>query len=161
MENKSLLDLRTISKQYADKLSKIRIALFDVDGILTNGQLYWSCEEVGFNRHFHTHDGYGIKILKEAGIKVGIITGGDSIGVRKRFEGLGVDHLYMGSEDKRASFEKILFATPEFIPTPRANDDLHPKKNTFTLDSRAATSISIKFKLFPFPKANLNLVLFV
>jgi 3-deoxy-D-manno-octulosonate 8-phosphate phosphatase (KDO 8-P phosphatase) len=42
-----------------------------------------------------------------AGIKVGIITGGDSIGVRKRFEGLGVNFLYMGNEDKRASYEKI------------------------------------------------------
>jgi 3-deoxy-D-manno-octulosonate 8-phosphate phosphatase (KDO 8-P phosphatase) len=102
------LDLREISKKYSDKLKKIKICLFDVDGILTNGKMFWASEEVGFNRQFHTHDGYGLKILMRAGIKVGIITGGDSIGVKKRFEGLGVDYLYMGSDDKRASFNEIL-----------------------------------------------------
>lgn len=102
------LDLREISKKYSDKLKKIKICLFDVDGVLTNGKLFWASEEVGFNRQFHTHDGYGLKILMRAGIKVGIITGGDSIGVRKRFEGLGVNYLYMGNEDKRQSFDEIL-----------------------------------------------------
>jgi 3-deoxy-D-manno-octulosonate 8-phosphate phosphatase (KDO 8-P phosphatase) len=102
------LNLPEIAKQYAAKLSKIKVCLFDVDGILTDGKIFWSGEECGFNRQFHTHDGYGLKILMRAGLKVGIITGGDSIGVRKRFEGLGVDYLYMGNEDKRASYEAIL-----------------------------------------------------
>lgn len=102
------LDLREISSKYEDKLSKIKICLFDVDGILTDGKIYWASEEVGFNRQFHTHDGYALKILMRAGVKVGIITGGDSLGVKKRFEGLGVDHLYMGNEDKRAAFNEIL-----------------------------------------------------
>ncbi len=105
MSNK---DLREISKLYAEKLKKIKVCLFDVDGVLTDGKLYWAGEEVGFNRFFHTHDGYGLKILMRAGLKVGIITGGDSLGVKKRFEGLGVDYLYMGSEDKRQSFNLIL-----------------------------------------------------
>jgi 3-deoxy-D-manno-octulosonate 8-phosphate phosphatase (KDO 8-P phosphatase) len=102
------IDLKEISKVFETKLKKIKVCLFDVDGILTDGKLFWAGEEVGFNRQFHTHDGYGLKILMRAGLKVGIITGGDSIGVRKRFEGLGVDYLYMGSEDKRASYEQIL-----------------------------------------------------
>ncbi|MFT6633572.1 MAG: 3-deoxy-D-manno-octulosonate 8-phosphate phosphatase (KDO 8-P phosphatase) [Bacteriovoracaceae bacterium] len=102
------LDLREISQKYSEKLKAIKICLFDVDGILTNGKIFWASEEVGFNRQFHTHDGYGLKVLMRAGIKVGIITGGDSIGVRKRFEGLGVDHLFMGNEDKRQSFDEIL-----------------------------------------------------
>lgn len=105
------VDLREVAKAYKDKLAKIKICLFDVDGILTNGKLYWAGEEVGFNRQFHTHDGYAIKVLMKAGIKVGIITGGDSLGVKKRFEGLGVDFLYMGKEDKRKAFEEILFKT--------------------------------------------------
>ena len=68
------LDTRELSKQYAAKLKKIKIALFDVDGILSDGKLYYSGEEVGYNRFFHTHDGYGLKILMRAGLKVGIIT---------------------------------------------------------------------------------------
>ena len=102
------LKLSEISKLYEEKLSKIKICLFDVDGILTDGRIFWAGEEVGFNRQFHTHDGYGMKMLMRAGIKVGIITGGDSVGVKNRFEGLGLDYIYMGNEDKRASFTEIL-----------------------------------------------------
>lgn len=100
--------LRERSKPFHTKLAKIKLALFDVDGVLTDGRLYWAGEEVGFNRFFHARDGYGLKILQEAGIRVGIITGGDSVGVEKRFKGLGIEFLYMGNEDKRSSFEKIL-----------------------------------------------------
>ncbi len=70
-------DLKKISKKYQAKLKKIKVAIFDVDGILTNGQVYWDGKEVGFNRIFYVPDGYGIKVLMEAGIKVGVITGGD------------------------------------------------------------------------------------
>ena len=102
------IDLRERAKNFEDKLAKIKIALFDVDGICTDGKIYWAGEEVGFNRQFHTHDGYGMKILMRAGLKVGIITGGDSTGVKNRFELLGVDYLYMGNEDKRAALDEIL-----------------------------------------------------
>lgn len=100
--------LKEISKPYHTKLAKIKLALFDVDGILTDGKLYWAGEEVGFNRFFHARDGYGLKMLKEAGVTVGIITGGDSLGVEKRFKGLGIEHIHMGNEDKRASFEEVV-----------------------------------------------------
>lgn len=113
------MDLRKTAKKYQDKLEKIKLCLFDVDGVLTDGRLYWSGEEVGFNRFFHAHDGYGIKVLMQAGIKVGIITGGNSLGVKKRFEGLGVDFLYMGNEDKRQALDDILqktgFTDDEFL----------------------------------------------
>lgn len=102
------LDLRTIAKPFSDKLSKIKVCLFDCDGILTDGKVYWSGQEVGFNRHFNVLDGYGIKILMKAGIKVGVITGGDSIGVRTRFEALGIDYFYMGNEDKVEAFNEVL-----------------------------------------------------
>jgi 3-deoxy-D-manno-octulosonate 8-phosphate phosphatase (KDO 8-P phosphatase) len=107
MRNESL-KLSEIAKLHQEKLSKIKVCLFDVDGILTDGKIFWAGEEVGFNRQFHTHDGYGLKVLMKAGIKVGIITGGSSIGVQKRFEALGLDYIYMGNEDKRAAFTEIL-----------------------------------------------------
>ena len=102
------LNLPEISKKHKEKLSKIKIALFDVDGILTDGRIFWAGEEVGFNRFFHAHDGYGLKMLMRAGIKVGIISGGDSVGVQNRFSQLGVDYLYLGNEDKRAALAEIL-----------------------------------------------------
>jgi len=102
------VNLRERAQTFKNQLSKIKIALFDVDGICTNGKIFWAGEEVGFNRQFHTHDGYGMKILMRAGIKVGIITGGNSIGVKKRFELLGVDYLYMDNEDKRGALDDIL-----------------------------------------------------
>jgi 3-deoxy-D-manno-octulosonate 8-phosphate phosphatase (KDO 8-P phosphatase) len=102
------LDLRSIAKKYEEKLKKIKLALFDVDGVLTNGLVYWSGEECGYNRFFNTHDGYGLKVLMQAGIKVGIITGGNSIGVFKRFTDLGLDYVKMGNEDKREAFKEVL-----------------------------------------------------
>jgi 3-deoxy-D-manno-octulosonate 8-phosphate phosphatase (KDO 8-P phosphatase) len=80
-----------------------------VDGVLTTGHILWQGEEVGFNRVSHTSDGYGLKVLMQAGLKVGIITGGNSLGVRKRFEeNLGLDFAFMGNEDKRESYKKVL-----------------------------------------------------
>lgn len=103
------LNLRQESKRFQEKLEKIKLCVFDVDGILTDGRIFYAGEELGFNRYFHAHDGYGIKMLMRSGkIKVGIITGGDSLGVKMRFEGLGVDYLYMGNEDKRVALDEIV-----------------------------------------------------
>lgn len=103
------LDLREVSKKYYEKLSNIKVALFDVDGILTNGLISWDGEPVGFNRSTHTQDGYGLKMLMRAGIKVGVISGGKSLGVIKRFEeNLNLDYVYLGNEDKREAYLKVL-----------------------------------------------------
>ena len=102
------LNLREIAMQFDEKLKKIKVALFDVDGVLTDSRVFWSGEECGYNRFFNTQDGYAMKVLMKAGIKVGIVTGGNSIGVKKRFSDLGLDYLKMGNEDKRQGFEEIL-----------------------------------------------------
>lgn len=104
------LNLKEIARPYFPKLQKIKVALFDVDGICTNAKVYWSGEEVGFNRFFNVRDGYGFKMLMQAGIKVGVITGGDSVGVLKRMTGLGLEKelMHMGNEDKRQAFEDVL-----------------------------------------------------
>lgn len=100
-------EVLTISNRFQEQLVKIKVALFDVDGILTDGRIYYSGQEVGYNRFFHTHDGYGMKVLMQAGLKVGIVTGGNSEGVKQRFSLLGLDYLYMGNEDKRQALEEI------------------------------------------------------
>ena len=104
----NIIDAPKLAEPFKEKLSKIKVCLFDVDGILTDGRIYWGGEEVGYNRFFHVHDGYGIKILRKAGVKVGVITGGDSRGVIERFNLLGLDYFFFGNEDKREALNKIL-----------------------------------------------------
>jgi 3-deoxy-D-manno-octulosonate 8-phosphate phosphatase (KDO 8-P phosphatase) len=102
------MSLRETAKKFEAKLKKIKVLVFDLDGILTDAHVWWASEEVGFNRNFNIYDGYGMKVLMKAGLKVGVITGGNSISVTKRTEQLGVDFCYMGSEDKRAAFLDIM-----------------------------------------------------
>ncbi len=101
-------DLRAEAKKFEEKLKKIRCAVFDIDGVLTNGEV-WYTENEGFNRSSNTHDGYGLRLLMRNGIKVGVISGGESLGVKKRFvENLKLDYAYFGNEDKRESFKAIM-----------------------------------------------------
>lgn len=102
------MDLRVTANKYADKLKKIKVVCFDVDGILTDARVRYEGEEVGFNRDFNIYDGYGMKLLMAAGIKVGVITGGNSVSVRKRVEQLELDFSYTGNEDKRSAFLDVL-----------------------------------------------------
>jgi 3-deoxy-D-manno-octulosonate 8-phosphate phosphatase (KDO 8-P phosphatase) len=100
--------LKETAKKFETKLKKIKVVCFDLDGILTDAHVWWASEEVGFNRNFNIYDGYGMKLLMKAGLKVGVITGGNSISVKKRTEQLGVDFCYMGNEDKREAFMDLL-----------------------------------------------------
>ena len=85
----------------------VRVAFFDVDGVLTDGGLYFS--EVGETlKRFHTLDGHGIKLLQQAGITPAVVTGRDSPALRLRLKALGVMHARFGSEDKRPAAESIL-----------------------------------------------------
>ncbi|MEK6625790.1 MAG: phenylphosphate carboxylase subunit delta [Bdellovibrionota bacterium] len=102
-------DLRALARKYKAKLDPIKVALFDVDGVLTDGRVFYHGAEVGYNRLFNIRDGYGLKMLPEAGIKVGIISGGNSLSIIKRFtENLTVDYFFIGSEDKRGPYLKVL-----------------------------------------------------
>ena len=85
----------------------IRVVFFDVDGVLTDGGLYFS--ETGETlKRFHTLDGHGIKLLQRAGITPAVVTGRDSAALRARLKALGVAHARYGTEDKRPAAEEIL-----------------------------------------------------
>lgn len=101
-------ELKKSALDFETKLRPIKVCLFDCDGILTDGKVYWAGEEVGFNRFFNVLDGYGMKLLMNAGLKVGVITGGNSVGVIKRFEELKIDFFYYGNEDKIHAYEEVL-----------------------------------------------------
>jgi 3-deoxy-D-manno-octulosonate 8-phosphate phosphatase (KDO 8-P phosphatase) len=87
----------------------IRVAFFDVDGVLTDGGLLFS-ESGETLKRFNTLDGHGLKLLQKAGITPAVITGRDSQPLRVRLQALGIAHAVFGTEDKRPAAEKILAA---------------------------------------------------
>jgi 3-deoxy-D-manno-octulosonate 8-phosphate phosphatase (KDO 8-P phosphatase) len=87
----------------------IRVAFFDVDGVLTDGGLYMAQDGETLKR-FHILDGFGLKLLQRAGITPAVITGRDSKPLRSRLQALGIEHVHYGTEDKRPAAEKTLQA---------------------------------------------------
>lgn len=79
---------------------------FDVDGVFTDGRLYYGAEGDAL-KAFHTHDGVGLKLLQAAGILVAVITGRRSGMVERRFEELGVHHVITGRDDKLAALQEL------------------------------------------------------
>jgi 3-deoxy-D-manno-octulosonate 8-phosphate phosphatase (KDO 8-P phosphatase) len=85
----------------------VKVAFFDVDGVLTDGGLLFS--ETGETlKRFNTLDGHGLKMLQKAGITPVVITGRDSLPLRTRLQALGVVHAHFGTEDKRPAAEQTL-----------------------------------------------------
>ena len=85
----------------------IRVVFFDVDGVLTDGGLYFS-ESGETLKRFSTLDGQGLKLLQQAGITPVVITGRDSAPLRLRLKALGITHARFGTEDKRPAAEDFL-----------------------------------------------------
>ena len=100
-----------LSPEVINKLKKIRLLLLDVDGVLTDGKLYFS-EEGQESKAFSTLDGHGIKMLKKSGVEVGIITGRKSQLVTRRAQDLGVSLLVQGREDKFVALQELLVDFP-------------------------------------------------
>lgn len=85
----------------------IKLVFFDVDGVLTDGGLYFG--ETGETiKRFHTLDGHGLKLLQRAGITPAVITGRDSKPLRLRLAALGIEHVHYGIDDKRLVAEETL-----------------------------------------------------
>ncbi|MFZ1390322.1 MAG: 3-deoxy-manno-octulosonate-8-phosphatase KdsC [Dokdonella sp.] len=101
------------SSQLPDDLRKraarIKLAIFDVDGVLTDGRLLYA-EDGPEIKAFHVHDGLGLKRLRANGIEVAVITARISHVVAQRMAELGIAHLYQGQEDKLSCFRKLLHA---------------------------------------------------
>ncbi len=98
------------TKEIQERLKKIRLLILDIDGVMTDGRVFW-LEGHGWTRHFHVKDGYGLKVLMKSGIQVAVISGGDSKDVRIRMEFLKIPHIFLGDEDKIKALEKIVIAT--------------------------------------------------
>ena len=89
------------------KAQGIRVAIFDVDGVLTDGRIYIGERGEEF-KAFSTLDGHGLKLLALGGITPVVITGRDSPAVRRRVVDLGIAHAVYGASDKRAAAQGVL-----------------------------------------------------
>jgi 3-deoxy-D-manno-octulosonate 8-phosphate phosphatase (KDO 8-P phosphatase) len=85
----------------------MRLALLDVDGVLTDGRLFIG-EAGELFKAFHVLDGHGLKLLQHAGITPVIITGRDSPGLRRRLADLGLTQVHYGVVDKLAVAQQVL-----------------------------------------------------
>lgn len=92
---------------YLARAKNIKLAAFDVDGVMTDGSLMLTDrgEEI---KVFHTLDGQGLKMLQRSGVEIAIITARSSRVVELRAQNLGITHLYQGNEDKLATFSGLL-----------------------------------------------------
>ncbi|MGR3175983.1 MAG: cytidylyltransferase domain-containing protein [Candidatus Scalindua sp.] len=90
-----------------DKLTKIKMLIMDVDGVLTDAGMYYSKNGDELKK-FNTRDGMGLALLRKAGIKQAIITGEDTQIVRNRARKLKIDEVHLGVDNKLAVFESLL-----------------------------------------------------
>jgi 3-deoxy-D-manno-octulosonate 8-phosphate phosphatase (KDO 8-P phosphatase) len=85
----------------------IRLVIFDVDGVFTDGRLYFGPDGES-HKVFHVRDGYGVKSLGAAGIGLAVISGRSSPAVSRRMAELGIDEVFLGNHDKVPLFEGLI-----------------------------------------------------
>ncbi|HEX7417417.1 MAG TPA: HAD-IIIA family hydrolase [Steroidobacteraceae bacterium] len=87
----------------------IRLLVLDVDGVLTDGRLYYGARGEAL-KAFHVRDGHGMKLVQARGIEVAVISGRRSPAVARRCRELGVRHVHQGIDDKRAALQQLCAA---------------------------------------------------
>lgn len=90
-----------------EKAIKVKLLLLDVDGVLTDGRLYYTSKGEMI-KVFNVRDGLGIKLAQKAGIKVGVISGRKSKALLIRLKELGIEEVHLGFNHKLPILEKIL-----------------------------------------------------
>jgi len=90
----------------AERARRVRLAIFDVDGVLTDGTVFMGPEGEAF-KAFNILDGHGVKMLQAGGVDTAIISGRESKAVTRRAQELGIVHVFQGERDKLARFEAL------------------------------------------------------
>lgn len=88
------------------KAQKIRLVCFDVDGVLTDGRLFFD-NQGQEGKGFHARDGLGIKLLRQSGVEVAVISGRRSQSVERRMAALDISLVYQGQDDKLIALEQL------------------------------------------------------
>ena len=91
------------------KAKQLKLLILDVDGVLTDGRLFFDANGEEY-KCFHARDGHGIKLLRQTGVEVAVISGRKSQSVALRMKNLGVEYVYQGHENKVAAFNEIIQA---------------------------------------------------
>ena len=94
-------------KDILERAAQIKLVIFDVDGVLTDGSLFLGDDGLEY-KAFNSRDGHGMKMLQQSGVTIAIITGRTSKVVEYRMQSLGVEHVYQGQLDKRHAFAELL-----------------------------------------------------
>jgi len=89
-----------------ERAKKIRLVTFDVDGVLTAGGMLYGEEGIE-SKHFHVHDGQGMRHLLQSGIEIAIITACKSPIIKRRMEDLGITHVYQQQYNKLQAYEDL------------------------------------------------------
>ena len=89
------------------KAKNIKLVIFDVDGVLTDGSLFYGDDGQEY-KAFNSRDGHGMKMLQQSGVQIGIITGRTSEVVLHRMKNLNVQHIYQGRLEKLPAFEELI-----------------------------------------------------
>jgi len=89
---------------------RIRLVIFDIDGVLTNGSLFFDNRGEEY-KAFNSRDGHGMRILMECGLEAAVITGRESRLVEHRMRDLGISRVYQGFRDKRPAYQALLDET--------------------------------------------------
>jgi 3-deoxy-D-manno-octulosonate 8-phosphate phosphatase (KDO 8-P phosphatase) len=96
-----------IVTQARTPLERVRLVVLDVDGVMTDGHLYFDAQGEAL-KVFHVRDGLGLKQLMRAGIDIAVISGRSSEAVSARCRELGIQFLEQGCEDKVAALDRLL-----------------------------------------------------
>ncbi len=89
------------------KAAEVRLVIFDVDGVLTDGSLFLGDDGQEY-KAFNSRDGHGMKMLQASGVDIAIITGRTSRVVKIRMDSLGIRHVYQGQLEKLPAYEELL-----------------------------------------------------
>ncbi|HET6265885.1 MAG TPA: HAD-IIIA family hydrolase [Usitatibacter sp.] len=89
------------------RAKRVRLAIFDVDGVMTDGTLYIGARGEAL-KAFNILDGHGLKMLREAGVVTAILSGRKHAAVDRRAKELSIDHVVQGRSDKVPEFEKLI-----------------------------------------------------
>ena len=100
------LVLARVAPAVRERAAAVRLMLFDVDGVLTDGSLYYGENGEALKR-FHALDGHGLKLLTQSGVKVALITGRSSLIVSRRAAELGIADVLQDVRDKSAALNEL------------------------------------------------------
>jgi len=99
--------MQYLASDAAARARRVRLVIFDVDGVLTDGRLWYTADGKDL-KVFHSFDGHGVKMLAESGVRCAILSGRKSSAVAKRAKEIGIGLVRQGIADKREEFGRML-----------------------------------------------------